>query len=45
MNIFQKLQQGFQRLWEGIVKNFSPKDDNYPQSGVQAYEGEPSQER
>lgn len=40
MNIFQKLQQGFQRLWEGIVKNFSPSDDDYPKSGVQPYEGE-----
>lgn len=42
MNIFQKLQQGFQRLWEGIVRNFSPSDNDNYQSGVQAYESEPS---
>lgn len=45
MNIVQKLQQGFQRFWQGIVRNFSPSDDDYPQSGVQPYEGEPSKER
>ena len=45
MNIFQQLQQTFQRFWEGIVRNFSPSDDDYPQSGVQPYEGEASEER
>ena len=45
MNIFQKLQQGFQSFWQGIVRNFSPGDDDYPQSGVQPYEGETSKKR
>lgn len=40
MNIFQQIQQAFQRVWEGVVRIFSPSDDDYPRSGVQPYEGE-----
>lgn len=45
MNILQQLQAKFQRVWEGVVRIFQPSDDDYPESGVQPYEGEPSEEK
>lgn len=36
---FQQIQLRFQRFWEGIVRNFTPSDDNYLLSGVQPYQG------
>ncbi|BDA74578.1 menaquinone-specific isochorismate synthase [Calothrix sp. PCC 7716] len=28
-----------------VVRIFSPRDDNYPETGVQPFEGEPSHKR
>lgn len=39
MYTFQQIQLRFQRFWEGIVRNFTPSDDNYLLSGVQPYQG------
>lgn len=41
MKIVQDLQQGLRRLWAAIVRNFSPSRDDYPESGVQPYGGDP----
>ena len=40
MNFFTWLKQSSLYLWEGIIRIFSPKDDNYPESGVQPFEGD-----
>ena len=45
MKIFQQLQQAFQMLWEAVLRVFSPSDDDYPESGVQPYEGDPYDEK
>lgn len=44
MNIIKGLQEEIQHFWEGVVRIFSPSDDEYPESGVQPYEGEPYEE-
>ncbi len=41
MKIWQVLQQGFQSIWEGAIRVFSPSDDDYPETGVQPFKGEP----
>jgi hypothetical protein len=45
MSIFDRLQETFQYLWDGVTRLFSASDDQYPNSGVQPYEGDPSEER
>ncbi len=44
MRIFQELQQSIQEIWKSILRIFSPKDDNYPETGVQPFEGESFEE-
>jgi hypothetical protein len=45
MKILQQLQQAFQNIWEAVIRIFSPREDDYPESGVQPYEGEPYKEK
>lgn len=41
MKIFQWLQNVVQYIWDGVSRLFKPSDDDYPQSGVQPFEGDP----
>lgn len=34
-------QQVFRYVSDAIMRIFSPSDDNYPETGVQPYEGDP----
>lgn len=45
MSITQRLQQTIQYLLEAVSRIFSPRDDEYPASGVQPFEGEPRQKK
>jgi hypothetical protein len=41
MNVLRTLGAAAQYLSEGISRLFSPNKDEYPQTGVQPFEGEP----
>ncbi len=45
MKIFQGLQNIFQYLADGVAKLFQPTNDDYPEIGVQPFEGEPYDEK
>ncbi len=45
MKIFQGLQNIFQYLADGVAKLFKHSDDDYPENGVQPFEGEPYDEK
>lgn len=44
MKIFEWLQNMVQYLAEGVSKLFQPSEDDYPEIGVQPFEGEPYDE-
>lgn len=44
MKIIQGLKDTFKYLFTGVAKIFQPSDDNYPETGVQPFEGEPYDE-
>jgi hypothetical protein len=44
MNIFKMTADAVQYLSEGVARLFSPQDDQYPNIGVQPFEGEPLSE-
>jgi hypothetical protein len=44
MNIQQKLQDFMQYFLEAFARIFGPNDDEYPDVGVQPFEGEPYRE-
>ncbi|MDJ0574124.1 MAG: isochorismate synthase [Xenococcaceae cyanobacterium MO_234.B1] len=44
MNIFQRIQDTVQSILKGVARIFQPTDDDYPKTGVQPFEGEPSDE-
>lgn len=41
MKIFQWLQDAVQSILKPVSRIFQPNDDDYPESGVQPFEGEP----
>lgn len=41
MKMFQWLQNLVQSVWNDVGNLFQPTRDDYPESGVQPYEGEP----
>jgi hypothetical protein len=41
MKLFSDIQQLLQNTWKSILRIFSPRDDEYPETGVQPFEGEP----
>lgn len=41
MKIFTWMQDTVQYLWDGVSRLFQPTDDDYPQTGVQPFSGEP----
>ncbi len=45
MKIFQKLQEAIQSVWQAVVRIFQPSEDDYPETGVQPFEGEPYDEK
>ncbi len=45
MNILQQLSQKSQEFWESILRIFRPSDDDYPETGVQPYEGDSYEEQ
>ncbi|MEG4442979.1 isochorismate synthase [Microcoleus sp. F6_B4] len=42
MNLSKSLTNAMRYVSEAAVRIFSPSDDNYPNSGVQPFEGKPS---
>jgi hypothetical protein len=44
MKLFKSFMDAAQYLSEGIGRIFSPRDDQYPDIGVQPFEGEPYSE-
>ncbi|MGK7872536.1 MAG: hypothetical protein AB4426_04265 [Xenococcaceae cyanobacterium] len=44
MGIFKWLQQGIDYIVRGVARIFSARDDEYPETGVQPFEGEPYSE-
>jgi hypothetical protein len=44
MVVFKWLKDTVQFLWRGTIRLFSPSDDNYPETGIQPFEGEPYEE-
>lgn len=40
MSIFKWLQEIIQYFAEGVVRIFRPSDDEYPEIGVQPFEGD-----
>jgi len=44
MNIFKMTADVLQYLSEGVARLFSPLNDQYPNIGVQPFEGEPLSE-
>ncbi len=45
MKIFPWLQDTVQSILKGVARIFQPTDDNYPNTGVQPFEGEAYDER
>ncbi|NEO32666.1 MAG: isochorismate synthase [Symploca sp. SIO3C6] len=41
---FKWLQQLLQYIGDGVRRIFGPRDDEYPETGVQPFEGEPQKE-
>jgi hypothetical protein len=41
MKFLRDIQQLIQNIWSSILRIFSPRDDDYPETGVQPFEGEP----
>ncbi len=41
MSILKRLQGMFQYIWEGVKRIFAPRDDEYPETGVQPFTGDP----
>ncbi|MGF1478535.1 MAG: hypothetical protein ACFB4I_03475 [Cyanophyceae cyanobacterium] len=41
MIVFKRLEQAMQSVWEGIIRLFSSSDNDYPNSGVQPFSGDP----
>lgn len=45
MKIFTRLQEMLQYVWDGVNRIFGPRDDDYPETGVQPFDGDPAKER
>jgi len=41
MNVITAMLEGVQFISEGVTRVFRPNDDQYPETGVQPFEGEP----
>ncbi len=41
MGTGQKLTGTLQYLWDGVKRIFTARDDDYPETGVQPFEGKP----
>ncbi|MFW6358147.1 MAG: isochorismate synthase [Chroococcales cyanobacterium] len=42
---FKWLRNMIESIGEGVSRIFSPNDDDYPETGVQPYQGEPNREK
>ncbi len=45
MKIFQWIQNMVQSIWNDVSRLFQPADDDYPETGVQPFSGEPYDDR
>ncbi len=45
MKVFTRIQEMLQYVWDGVNMIFKPRDDDYPTTGVQPFEGDPARER
>lgn len=43
MAIFERFQEMLNYLWQGVKRIFSARDDDYPETGVQPFEGDPAE--
>lgn len=43
MKIFQWIQDIIQSIWNDVSGLFQPTDDDYPETGVQPFEGDPNE--
>ena len=43
--MLNRLQQMLDYLWGGVKRIFGASDDEYPETGVQPYEGDPPRRR
>jgi hypothetical protein len=41
MNVLNLVRDAFQYVSEAVVRIFKPANDDYPETGVQPFEGEP----
>lgn len=41
MNLGKMMKNIMQYLSEGVARIFSPRDDHYPETGVQPFDGDP----
>jgi hypothetical protein len=44
MKLFDRIARFTQSVIEAVARLFSPNKDDYPETGVQPYTGEPSEE-
>ncbi len=45
MKLFKWIQDTVKYLRDGVARLFQPTEDDYPETGVQPFEGEPYDER
>lgn len=45
MTVVERVQEMFDYLWGGVKRIFGANDDEYPETGVQPFEGDRSKER
>jgi len=44
MKVFDLVVNAIQYVSEGVSRIFSPRDDHYPETGVQPFDGDPFSE-
>jgi len=45
MTVLERVQEMFDYLWGGVKRIFGANDDEYPDTGVQPFEGDRPKER
>ncbi|MEQ8752386.1 MAG: hypothetical protein RID09_02555 [Coleofasciculus sp. G1-WW12-02] len=45
MTVLERVQEMFDYLWGGVKRIFGATDDEYPETGVQPFEGDPKERR
>lgn len=45
MRLVKQVQEATRYVWEGVKRIFSPRDDEYPETGVQPFTGDPYKDK